>query len=495
MLPAQLSPLVLGADVHNTGQIGGQMFVPMHPPPISTSVATLRPQAWNRVTVCHVEDGFFWLHEDQQSEELADIEMAMAEIYQSAGNSAAVAADQVNAGAWFGALYVSEEDEANDPIWTRAIVQSTEGGRITVTHADYGSTATVDVSELRLLKPEFLSLPSQAIRCQLNGTEGYTAQGAVEQFTKALQRLLDFGTFFCSLVRDADEEGACVVNLYDETGQNMQEKVHEWMAQDVAAAASTNELPAQSAAPEHQIQNQSTETATPTPAAPTQAPIQPSKAPPAAQNPATQQVAPQKPAGPAWGGKKNSKVLQAPTKEEEEQLRRTAAAAAAAAAPAGADADGWVEVAKKDVKKAPSKGQPPQGPSPPGFVFHCSSVTVQECLDRELFGLPRKFIDMMAHIKPALDGETLPTVLFLFNLQKNHLYGPFEAVSQCALDIDPDAWKVAMKRENQRGSPFAAQVRVRWTHGKRAPVNMPSRINIGPVNPTVTKTYLSKLEG
>jgi cleavage and polyadenylation specificity factor subunit 4 len=59
----------------------------------------------------------------------------------------------------------------------------------------------------------------------------------------------------------------------------------------------------------------------------------------------------------------------------------------------------------------------------PGFIFGCSSDTMDECLGRGLFGLP-------AHMKMAAANSIVPgSTIFLFNVTDRLLFGIFEALT------------------------------------------------------------------
>ena len=80
---------------------------------------------------------------------------------------------------------------------------------------------------------------------------------------------------------------------------------------------------------------------------------------------------------------------------------------------------------------------------PCGFVFLCNAKTENECLQRQLFGLPSNHQLMVSRI-------TAGSFLFLFNTGSRKLSGVHLAASDGAVDLEPDAW----------GGKFPAQVRV-----------------------------------
>ncbi|KAJ7367404.1 hypothetical protein OS493_040630 [Desmophyllum pertusum] len=63
--------------------------------------------------------------------------------------------------------------------WYRAKVEKLQGKDVTVHFIDYGDTATVPLDSIRPLKPEFSSLPSQAVQCCL---KGFSANQGPENF-------------------------------------------------------------------------------------------------------------------------------------------------------------------------------------------------------------------------------------------------------------------------------------------------------------------------
>jgi len=88
----------------------------------------------------------------------------------------------------------------------------------------------------------------------------------------------------------------------------------------------------------------------------------------------------------------------------------------------------------------------------PGFIFGCSSDTMDECLGRGIFGLP-------AHMKSAAAAAIRPgTTIFLFNVTDRLLFGIFEALTYSKLNIEAAAFS---KNPKASSSPFPAQVRVR----------------------------------
>jgi hypothetical protein len=102
--------------------------------------------------------------------------------------------------------------------------------------------------------------------------------------------------------------------------------------------------------------------------------------------------------------------------------------------------------------RCPSPSQKPWPCMPgQGFIFGCSSDTMDECLGRGLFGLP-------AHMKAAASWIVPGSTIFLFNVTDRLLFGIFEALTPAELNIVPTAFS---KNPNAISSPFPVQVRVR----------------------------------
>lgn len=89
------------------------------------------------------------------------------------------------------------------------------------------------------------------------------------------------------------------------------------------------------------------------------------------------------------------------------------------------------------------KDQAKQSTAEIGWVFMCDGRTQEECLERKLFGAPKRDWRRVSQIKK---GDTL----FLLNYETSWLYGVFEAVTDGMMNLDGDAF----------GGYFPAQVRV-----------------------------------
>ena len=80
-----------------------------------------------------------------------------------------------------------------------------------------------------------------------------------------------------------------------------------------------------------------------------------------------------------------------------------------------------------------------------GYLMLCKNFTVDACLNEGIFGGPNNTIsDMIKYITP---GET---IIFLLNLSKNAMFGPFLAKSKPQMNLKPDIFHGA----------YTAQVKV-----------------------------------
>jgi cleavage and polyadenylation specificity factor subunit 4 len=87
----------------------------------------------------------------------------------------------------------------------------------------------------------------------------------------------------------------------------------------------------------------------------------------------------------------------------------------------------------------------------PGFIFGCSSDTMDECLGRGLFGLP-------AHMSASASAIVPGATIFLFNVTDRLLFGIFEALTPAMMNIEASAFS---KNPKATVSPFPVQIRVR----------------------------------
>ncbi|KAF7021257.1 hypothetical protein CFC21_034238 [Triticum aestivum] len=84
-----------------------------------------------------------------------------------------------------------------------------------------------------------------------------------------------------------------------------------------------------------------------------------------------------------------------------------------------------------------------------GVIFGCTNKTMNECLSKQLFGLPACHFSYVKNIKPGLP-------LFLFNYSDRKLHGIFEAATPGQLTIDQFAWS----HDGRTKTQYPAQVRV-----------------------------------
>jgi hypothetical protein len=73
-----------------------------------------------------------------------------------------------------------------------------------------------------------------------------------------------------------------------------------------------------------------------------------------------------------------------------------------------------------------------------GAVFLCNHLTRKECFDKKIFGLPRFCADFVEKVKVG-------TTLFLYDVDQCKLHGVFEATSDGAVNIIPDAYVTSGK--------------------------------------------------
>lgn len=85
-----------------------------------------------------------------------------------------------------------------------------------------------------------------------------------------------------------------------------------------------------------------------------------------------------------------------------------------------------------------------------GVIFGCTHDTMQECLSKQLFGLPGQHFSYVQNIEPGIS-------LFLFNYSDRKLYGIFEAVGHGQWNIDPYGWSA----DGSERTKYPAQVHIR----------------------------------
>jgi hypothetical protein len=68
-----------------------------------------------------------------------------------------------------------------------------------------------------------------------------------------------------------------------------------------------------------------------------------------------------------------------------------------------------------------------------GAIFLCNQLTRKESFDKKIFGLSPFCADFVEKVKAG-------TTLFLYNIEQCKLHGVFEATSDGAVNIIPDAY-------------------------------------------------------
>jgi len=68
-----------------------------------------------------------------------------------------------------------------------------------------------------------------------------------------------------------------------------------------------------------------------------------------------------------------------------------------------------------------------------GAVFLCNQLTRKECFNKKIFGLSPYCADFVEKVKAG-------TTLFLYDVEQCKLHGVFEATSDGAVNIIPDAY-------------------------------------------------------
>ncbi|KAJ1691321.1 hypothetical protein LUZ63_015476 [Rhynchospora breviuscula] len=84
-----------------------------------------------------------------------------------------------------------------------------------------------------------------------------------------------------------------------------------------------------------------------------------------------------------------------------------------------------------------------------GVIFGCKNNTMQECLTKQLFGLPSTHYSYIRNIDAGLP-------LFLFNYSDRTMHGIFKAAGSGEMNIDPYAWS----DDGTVKTPYPAQVRI-----------------------------------
>ena len=138
----------LSKDMKTTGQ-----------PPSSVASIQLKPGDKVDVFIPFVESAQkFFCQVSQNSSDLDDLMIKLEEHYSSD--------QEIVTSVVAGSFCVAQYEDGG---WYRAQVSRVEGESIDLFYIDYGDTATLPLGSIRPLKPEFSSLPAQAINCCLKG--------------------------------------------------------------------------------------------------------------------------------------------------------------------------------------------------------------------------------------------------------------------------------------------------------------------------------------
>ena len=136
----------LSKDMKTTGQ-----------PPSSVASIQLKPGDKVDVFIPFVESAQkFFCQVSQNSSDLDDLMIKLEEHYSSD--------QEIVTSVVAGSFCVAQYEDGG---WYRAQVSRVEGESIDLFYIDYGDTATLPLGSIRPLKPEFSSLPAQAINCCL----------------------------------------------------------------------------------------------------------------------------------------------------------------------------------------------------------------------------------------------------------------------------------------------------------------------------------------
>eukprot|EP00850_Spirogloea_muscicola_P006828 SM000033S12349 [mRNA] locus=s33:280481:289861:+ [translate_table: standard] len=111
----------------------------------------------------------------------------------------------------------------------------------------------------------------------------------------------------------------------------------------------------------------------------------------------------------------------------------------------------------------PSAGGGGGGNEPPpplneplgGHIFVSKSESMEQDVQRSIFGLPHRFLESVRRIQPGMP-------LFLYNYTTRNLHGVFEATSEGGFNLDPHAWDAPDKVDLVYGravSRYPSQVR------------------------------------
>ncbi|KAG7199166.1 hypothetical protein KM043_018050 [Ampulex compressa] len=122
----------------------------------------------------------FFVQLSQNYAELDTLMLKIAKIYENGGEI--MMESKIQKGTYCIAQYME------DCKWYRAIIKHVERPRATVQFLDYGNIETIELTNIKVIKAEFLQLPIQAIHCKLLGIESTTCNESItKHFEDAVQ--------------------------------------------------------------------------------------------------------------------------------------------------------------------------------------------------------------------------------------------------------------------------------------------------------------------
>ncbi|XP_033118710.1 maternal protein tudor-like isoform X2 [Anneissia japonica] len=127
------------------------------------------------VYVCHtVSLDQFWCQPASSADDLSEIMNSIHEVYSCLGQKErAVQEFTVNT--------PCVAKFADDDGWYRGLIAGSSDEGVHVMYVDYGNSAVVSATDIKTITQEFMSLPPQAVCCQLKGGQNWK-EGAVEKF-------------------------------------------------------------------------------------------------------------------------------------------------------------------------------------------------------------------------------------------------------------------------------------------------------------------------
>ena len=133
------------------------------PPKSKMSENVIEAGSQHEAYVCHlVSPGAFWLQLAASEEALARLSNRLAAVYDSS-EVESLALKEPETGMSCCARF------SEDQCWYRGVVRSVTSTGCLVHFVDYGNSETVALADVKFLKPEFLDLQVQAIKCSLVG--------------------------------------------------------------------------------------------------------------------------------------------------------------------------------------------------------------------------------------------------------------------------------------------------------------------------------------